>query len=70
MKDGKFQAGVIGLRMGNGHCIGYRDNPHCEVAAVCDTNPVLLEQRKKEYDYVIMDTPPLGVVADTLLVLA
>ena len=27
----------------------------------------MLEQAKKDYDYVIMDTPPLGVVADTLL---
>lgn len=27
----------------------------------------LLERVKEEYDYVIMDTPPLGVVADTLL---
>ena len=27
----------------------------------------LLKAAKEEYDYVIMDTPPLGVVADTLL---
>lgn len=27
----------------------------------------LLNNAKEEYDYVIMDTPPLGVVADTLL---
>lgn len=27
----------------------------------------LIEKMKEEYDYVIMDTPPLGVVADTLL---
>lgn len=27
----------------------------------------LLEKAKEDYDYVIMDTPPLGVVADTLL---
>ena len=27
----------------------------------------LVNQLKEEYDYVIMDTPPLGVVADTLL---
>lgn len=27
----------------------------------------LLEMVKKEYDYVILDTPPLGVVTDTLL---
>ena len=27
----------------------------------------LLERAKEEYDYVILDTPPLGVVTDTLL---
>ena len=27
----------------------------------------LIKNAKQEYDYVIMDTPPLGVVADTLL---
>lgn len=27
----------------------------------------LIKRAKEEYDYVIMDTPPLGVVADTLL---
>ena len=27
----------------------------------------LIEQCKQDYEYVIMDTPPLGVVADTLL---
>lgn len=27
----------------------------------------LIERMKEEYDYVILDTPPLGVVADTLL---
>lgn len=27
----------------------------------------LLERAKQEYDYVIMDTPPLGIVTDTLL---
>lgn len=27
----------------------------------------LINQAKQEYDYVILDTPPLGVVADTLL---
>ena len=27
----------------------------------------LIKKVKQEYDYVIMDTPPLGVVADTLL---
>ena len=64
MKDGKFQAGVIGLRMGNGHCIGYRDNPHCEVAAVCDTNPVLLEQRKKEYNARLATTDYMDIIND------
>lgn len=28
---------------------------------------LLVEQLKEEYDYIIFDTPPIGVVADALL---
>ena len=29
----KLRAGVLGLRMGDAHCIGYRNNPYCELVA-------------------------------------
>lgn len=40
-------------------------NPSELLASVFFEN--LINKVKEEYDYVIMDTPPLGVVADTLL---
>ena len=45
----KLRAGVIGLMMGNGHCIGYRDNPDCELVAICDPDQETLEKRQAEY---------------------
>lgn len=50
MKDGKYQAGVIGLGMGRPHCQGYIENPNCELLAICDINPTKLEKVKKEYN--------------------
>ncbi len=64
MKDGKFQAGVIGLRMGHGHCIGYRDNPHCVVRGVCDVDEKLLAQRKEEFNAEIASTNYMDLVND------
>jgi UDP-N-acetylglucosamine 3-dehydrogenase len=49
MDDKCFQAGVIGLRMGNAHCQGYRAHPRCRLVALCDTDEAILQQRQKEY---------------------
>jgi UDP-N-acetyl-2-amino-2-deoxyglucuronate dehydrogenase len=34
-----MKAAVIGLGIGHGHCAGYLDSPHAELAAVCDLMP-------------------------------
>lgn len=64
MKDNKLQAGVIGLHMGNAHCIGYRDNPHCDLVAICDVNPGLLEEKRKQYNVRLASTNYMDLVND------
>lgn len=49
MDEARFQAGVIGLRMGNSHCQGYNAHPHCKLVAICDTDQAILQQRQREY---------------------
>ena len=44
-----LKAGVIGLRMGNAHVKGYVDNPHTEVAVVCDTDAAQAERVAAEH---------------------
>jgi predicted dehydrogenase len=34
-----MKAAVIGLGIGHGHCAGYLESPHAELAAVCDLMP-------------------------------
>ena len=34
-----MKAAVVGLGIGHGHCAGYLDSPHAELAAVCDLMP-------------------------------
>ncbi|MGI6355396.1 MAG: Gfo/Idh/MocA family protein [Lentisphaeria bacterium] len=64
MTNKKLQAGVIGLRMGNGHCIGYRDNPHCELAAICDTDTNILAEREKTYSPRLVTTDYRDLIND------
>ena len=45
----KLRAGVLGLRMGDAHCIGYRNNPYCELVAICDPDTERLADRQAEY---------------------
>ena len=71
MKNNKYQAGVIGLSMGHGHCIGYRNHPNCELAAICDVDEARLNANKNEFgvaqastDYRdIIDNPDIDVVS-------
>ncbi|NLG14308.1 MAG: Gfo/Idh/MocA family oxidoreductase [Lentisphaerae bacterium] len=64
MKNNKYQAGVIGLRMGNAHCIGYRSNPYCELAAICDPDEDILKARKAEYNPRIATTNYVDIIND------
>jgi len=50
MAEKKIGAAVIGLRMGDYHLVGYQKNPHVEIVAVCDTDPVILGEKKKQYN--------------------
>jgi len=45
----KFGAAVIGLKMGDYHLVGYKQNPHTEIVAICDTDPDILAEKQKEY---------------------
>jgi len=40
--------------------------PNPSELLISDEMDVFMEQLKKEYDYIIMDTPPLGLVTDAL----
>lgn len=42
-------AAVIGVRMGERHIEGYKKNPHTRMAAICDTDPKILEEMKKKH---------------------
>ena len=64
MTKKKLQAGVIGLHMGNGHCIGYRDNPHCELAAICDLKPETLADKQKLYSPRLATTDYRDLIND------
>ena len=52
----KMKAGVLGLMMGEGHCIGYRDNKYCELVALCDPDAELLAKRAETYKTQINTT--------------
>ena len=45
----KLKVGVIGLKMGYSHLLGYRDNPNAEIKGVCDLDSSLLEKAAKEF---------------------
>jgi len=45
----KLRVGVIGLRLGRQHANGFRDSPSAELAALCDVDRAMLEERGREY---------------------
>jgi len=46
----KLRVGIAGLgRIFDLNCLGYIDHPDVEVAALCDADPALLEQREKKF---------------------
>jgi UDP-N-acetylglucosamine 3-dehydrogenase len=52
----KLGAAVIGLRMGRSHLIGYQNNPHTEIRAVCDLDPERLRQVAGEFGVELATT--------------
>jgi UDP-N-acetylglucosamine 3-dehydrogenase len=50
MKAGKIGVAVIGLRMGRAHLDGYKQNLHCRIVGVCDTDSSQLKEIQKAYD--------------------
>ena len=46
----KIGVGVIGVRMGKQHLLGYLDNPRAEVKGICDLDKDLLKETSKSYD--------------------
>jgi UDP-N-acetylglucosamine 3-dehydrogenase len=63
--------GVIGLRMGRGHLVGYQQNPRTQIIGVCDPDEALLAQRKDEFGATVASTdyrdlleiPEIGIVS-------
>ena len=66
MKNGKFQAAVIGMGEGFRHIEAYKANPEFELVAICDVNMEYCEKRKVEYqlDGIKMYSDYRQVVAD------
>ena len=64
MKNGKYQAGVIGLSMGSGHCVGYRNHPNCELAAICDVDEARLNAKKAELNVAQATTDYRDIIAN------
>ena len=46
----KTGVGIIGLRMGRAHLVGYRNNPHTKVLGICDTDEEILGKTKEEFN--------------------
>jgi len=45
----KLGAGIIGLRMGYQHLIGYKNNPYVEIRGICDVDKERLNQVAEEF---------------------
>ncbi|HQL65113.1 MAG TPA: Gfo/Idh/MocA family oxidoreductase [bacterium] len=45
-----MKAGVIGLRMGKSHLIGYKQNPYTQPFGICDIDEDTLKKTQKEFD--------------------
>ena len=70
----KVKAAVIGLGVGVAHSKGYQANPDAELAAICDIDPVRLQQRGEmlgipeelrfiKYQDMLKEVPDLDVVS-------
>lgn len=46
----KLRVGIVGLGMGKSHISAYRQDPNCEVMAICDTDPIRLDRAARDMD--------------------
>ncbi len=49
MAESNIRAAVIGVGVGWNHIEGYQTHPHCELAAICDINTTLLNERGDKF---------------------
>jgi len=52
----KIGVGVIGLRMGGKHLIGYQNNSHTKIVGVCDLDAEKTREKAKEFGAIIATT--------------
>ncbi|MCQ2396278.1 MAG: Gfo/Idh/MocA family oxidoreductase, partial [Lentisphaeria bacterium] len=64
MRNGKYCAGVIGMRMGNYHCAAYEENADCILDAICDIHEDYLQEKQKEHNVRLVTTDYRDIVND------
>lgn len=52
----KLGIGVIGLKMGNSHLVGYQNNPATRIVGVCDLDKEKVREKAKEFGATIAST--------------
>lgn len=52
----KLGVGVIGLKMGVSHLVGYQNNPHIRIVGVCDLDKEKVREKAKEFGAAIAST--------------
>ena len=58
-----LKAAVIGLGVGEAHAEAYQNSPYCELAAICDFNPKVLETKGARFAGIpIRTTDPLEIL--------
>jgi len=64
METGRIGVGVIGLRMGHSHLVGYAQNPRCAIVGVCDVDEAILAARQAEFKARVAVTDYRELVAE------
>jgi predicted dehydrogenase len=64
---GVLRAAVIGLGVGERHIAGYESDPRCEVVALCDVDPVKLQEVGSRHPGRRLTAEPLELLDDASL---
>ena len=59
-----LSAAVIGLGVGERHVVGYERHPRCEVKALCDINPEVLNKLAQRHEGKSLTTEPEVILED------